>query len=56
MDSTGVAELVAATQRARAQTRRLVLVTGSAPIDRVLAVSGATQVLETTEDPATLDA
>jgi hypothetical protein len=33
-----------------------VLITGSAPIDRLLAVSGATQRLETTDDPATLDA
>jgi RND superfamily putative drug exporter len=56
MDSSGLAELVRATQRARAARRRVVLVTGSKPIDRVLGVSGATQVLETTADPATLDA
>jgi anti-anti-sigma factor len=56
MDSSGLRELVAATQRARAQARRLVLITGSAPIDRLLAVSGATRGLETTDDPATLGA
>jgi RND superfamily putative drug exporter len=56
MDSTGLAELVRATRDARADGRRVVLVTGSAPIDRVLAVSGAGQALvETTTDPATLD-
>ena len=55
MDSSGLAELVYATRRARAQQRRVVLVTGSASIDRILAVSGAEQLLETTADPATLD-
>ncbi len=56
MDSSGLAELVRATRDARADGRRLVLVTGSAPIDRVLAVSGAGPALvETTTDPATLD-
>jgi len=55
MDSTGLSELVAATRRARAEQRRVVLVTGSAPIDRILAVSGVDQTLETTADPANLD-
>ena len=40
---------------ARADHRRVVLVTGPAAIDRLLAISGAAQVLVTTTDPATLD-
>jgi RND superfamily putative drug exporter len=56
MDSSGLGELVRATQRARAEGRRVVLVTGSNPIDRVLALSGVWQALETTADPETLDA
>ena len=56
MDSTGLGELVAATQRARTQARRLVLITGSAPIDHLVTISGATRALETTDDPATLGA
>jgi anti-anti-sigma factor len=55
IDSAGLAQLVGATRRARAEHRRLVLVTGSAGIDRLLAVSGADQILETTTDPVTLD-
>jgi anti-anti-sigma factor len=54
MDSAGLAELVHAARRARDDGRRLVLVTGSAPIDRILAVSGVQQALETTADPATI--
>ena len=56
MDSTGLGELTAAAQRARRQARRVVLITGSAPIDRLLALSGVMQALETTDDPTTLDA
>ena len=55
LDSTGLGELVHATRRARAEKRRVVLVTGSAPIDRILTVSGAHEALETTADPAMLD-
>jgi putative drug exporter of the RND superfamily len=55
IDSAGLAQLIGATRRARAEHRRVVLVTGSAAIDRLLAVSGADQLLETTTDPATLD-
>jgi hypothetical protein len=32
-----------------------VLITGTAPIDRILTVSGVEKTLETTADPATLD-
>ncbi len=55
VDSAGLAQLIGATKRARAEGRRTVLVTGSAAIDRVLSVSGAAQVLETTTNPATLN-
>jgi hypothetical protein len=47
--------LIGATRPARAEHRRVVLVTGSAAIERVLAVSGADRILETTRDPVTLD-
>jgi anti-anti-sigma factor len=55
IDSTGLAQLIGATRRARAEQRRVVLVTGSAAIEHVLAVSGADKVLETTTNPADLD-
>jgi putative drug exporter of the RND superfamily len=55
IDSVGLAQLIGAARRARAEDRRVVLLTGSAAIDRLLAVSGANQVLETTTNPATLD-
>ena len=42
MDSSGLGELVHADRRARAERRRVVLVTGSAPIDRILLLSGVT--------------
>ena len=47
--------VIDATRRARAEHRRVVLVTGSAAIERVLAVSGADHLLETTTNPAALD-
>jgi anti-anti-sigma factor len=55
MDSSGLRELVDATRRARSEHRRVVLVRGSQPIDRILAISGIDQALELTADPATLD-
>jgi len=55
IDSAGLAQLIGATRRARSEHRRVVLVTGSAAIDRLLAVSGADQILETTTNPVTLD-
>jgi RND superfamily putative drug exporter len=55
IDSAGLAQLIGATRRARAQHRRVVLVTGAAAIDRLLAVSGADQILDTTTNPVTLD-
>jgi RND superfamily putative drug exporter len=55
VDSAGLGQLIGATTRARADQRRVVLVTGPAAIDRLMATSGAAQALETTTDPATLD-
>ena len=55
MDSSGLRELVQANHRAAAGHRRVVLVTGTAPIDRILAISGIKGELETTADPAALD-
>jgi anti-anti-sigma factor len=55
VDSAGLTQLIGATRRARDEHRRVVLVTGSAAIDRLLAVSGAHQILETTTNPVTLD-
>ncbi|MCA1679621.1 MAG: anti-sigma factor antagonist [Actinobacteria bacterium] len=55
MDSSGLGELVHADRRARGEQRRVVLVTGSAPIDPILMLSGVTEMFETTADPATLE-
>ena len=55
MDSTGLNQLVRATRSASAEQRRVVLVMGKQPIDRIFAVSGVERAFETTADPATLD-
>jgi anti-anti-sigma factor len=55
IDSVGLAQLIGATRRARAEHRRVVLLIGSTAIDRLLALSGANQILETTTNPVTLD-
>jgi RND superfamily putative drug exporter len=52
MDSSGLRELFAAQRRARAEERRLVLVKGSEPIDRVLEMVSADRAIQTVEDPA----
>ena len=52
MDSSGLRELFSAQRRARAAGRRLVLVKGSAPIDRVLEMVRADAAMETVDDPA----
>jgi anti-sigma B factor antagonist len=52
MDSTGLHELFEARRRASAEGRRLVLVKGSEPIDRVLEIVRADSVVETVVDPA----
>ena len=55
VDSAGLGQLIGASTRARAEHRRVVLVTGPAAIDRLLATTGAAEALDTTTDPATLD-
>jgi RND superfamily putative drug exporter len=52
MDSAGLRELFQARRRASAADRRLVLVKGSDPIDRVLEIVRADSIVETVEDPA----
>jgi anti-anti-sigma factor len=52
MDSSGLRELFAAQRRARAENRRVVLVKGSAPIDRVLEMVRADAAMETVDNPA----
>ena len=52
MDSSGLGELVKAVHRGREEGRRVVLVKGSAPVDSVLAITRAEDVMETVEDPA----
>ena len=54
MDSSGLRELFAANRRARAEGRRLVLVKGSRPIDRVLELVRAAEVVETVDDPGSI--
>jgi RND superfamily putative drug exporter len=51
MDSSGLRELFSAQRRASAEGRRLVLVKGSAPIDRVLEMVRADAAVETVDDP-----
>ncbi|MEA2397876.1 MAG: hypothetical protein QOK25_1432 [Thermoleophilaceae bacterium] len=51
MDSSGLRELFAAQRRANEDGRRLVLVKGSAPIDRVLEMVRADSMVETVTDP-----
>jgi anti-anti-sigma factor len=51
MDSSGLRELFSAQRRAHEQERRLVLVKGSAPIDRVLEMVRADAMVETVSDP-----
>jgi anti-anti-sigma factor len=52
MDSSGLRELAEAVRRGRRSGRRVVLVKGSAPVDSVLAITRAEDVMETVEDPA----
>jgi anti-anti-sigma factor len=54
MDSSGLRELFLATRRAREQRRRLVVVRGSEPIDRVLDLVRADAAMEMVDDPASV--
>jgi anti-anti-sigma factor len=51
IDSSGLRELFLANRRARAQGRRLVIVRGAKPIDRVLEMVRADAAIETVDDP-----
>lgn len=54
MDSSGLRELAAAVRRGRQEGRRVVLVKGSGPVDSVLTITRAEDMMETVEDPATV--
>jgi anti-anti-sigma factor len=56
MDSTGLRILVAADARAREQDRRLVLVQGPDPVQRILRMTRLDERLEIVDDPATIQA
>ncbi|MEA2374757.1 MAG: hypothetical protein QOD53_1220, partial [Thermoleophilaceae bacterium] len=51
MDSSGLRELFSAQRRAHEQDRRLVMVKGSGPIDKVLEMVRADAMVETVSDP-----
>jgi putative drug exporter of the RND superfamily len=55
VDSAGLGQLIGASTRARAEYRRVVLVTGPAAVDRLIATTGAAEALDITTDPTTLD-
>ena len=55
MDSSGLHQLFMANRRARERRRRLVIVKGSGPIDRVLDVARAADAIETVDDPAAVN-
>jgi anti-anti-sigma factor len=52
LDSSGLARLLAANTRARRERRRLVLVRGSVPVQRLLAITAVGQHFETVSDVA----
>ena len=55
MDSCGLARLLAANRRARRERRRLLLVRGSVPVQRLLAITAVGQHFETVSElPAEL--
>ena len=54
MDSSGLRELFSANQRARGEGRRVVLVKGPGPIERVLEVVRAEAAIVTVDDPASI--
>ena len=51
MDSTGLAQLFAANRRARAAGRRIVILKGPGPIDRVLALAQIEDAIDVVEEP-----
>jgi anti-anti-sigma factor len=52
MDSTGLRTVVSADQRARDAGRRLTVVRGPEPVDRIFAVTRLDERLELVDDPA----
>ncbi len=56
MDSTGLRVIVAADGRAREQARRLVIVRGSATVQRIIEMTRLDERLEIVDDPAALEA
>jgi anti-sigma B factor antagonist len=52
MDSTGLRLIVAADARAREQGRRLIIVRGPEPVQRILHMTRLDERLEIVEDPA----
>jgi anti-anti-sigma factor len=52
MDSTGLRTVVSADQRARDQGRRLAIVRGPEPVDRIFSVTRLDERLELVDDPA----
>jgi anti-anti-sigma factor len=51
MDSTGLAQLFAANRRAREQGRRIVILKGPGPIDRVLALAKVEDAIDVVSEP-----
>ncbi|HET6449534.1 MAG TPA: STAS domain-containing protein [Conexibacter sp.] len=56
MDSTGLRVIVAADERAREQARRLVLVRGSATVQRIIEMTRLDERLEIVDDPEAVQA
>jgi anti-anti-sigma factor len=56
MDSTGLRVIVAADSRAREQARRLVIVRGSATVQRIIEMTRLDERLEIVDDPAAVEA
>ena len=52
LDSTGLGVLFAANRRAREAGRRLVLLKGEGPIDRILEIAHVEDVIDTVEEPS----
>jgi anti-anti-sigma factor len=50
LDSSGLARLLAANRRARRERRRLLLVRGSAPVQRLMAITAVGQHFETVSE------
>ena len=51
MDSTGLAQLFAANRRAREQGRRVVILKGPGPIDRVLSLAKVEDAIDVVTEP-----